>query len=191
LNEKIERYTRLVRFEDCLIVTELTNLLLLRYNICQKVKRRVRMRKIFIILIAVMLSMFTVIVLAACSAPNSMLDDTKWFLRLYGEQNSLHAIIEDTEITATFNSAKDEVSGSAGCNTYFARYEVKGSKLSIFEMAFTEMACVSPEGVMEQEQEFLTILTNAQSFQADDTTLTIVCSGGQQLYFTTATRIQS
>jgi len=55
------------------------------------------------------------------------------------------------------------------------QYEVKGSKLSIFEMAFTEMACVSPEGVMEQEQEFLTILANAQSFQADDTTLTIVC----------------
>ena len=148
------------------------------------------MRKIFIILIAVMLSVFTVIGLAACSAPNSMLDDTKWFLRSYGEQNNLQAIIEDTEITATFNSAKGEVSGSAGCNTYFAGYEVRGSKLSIFEMAFTEMACVSPEGVMEQEQEFLTILANAQSFQADDTTLTIYCSGGQQLYFTTATRIQ-
>ncbi|GAI10618.1 unnamed protein product, partial [marine sediment metagenome] len=93
-------------------------------------------------------------------------------------------------LNSPFDSAKGEVSGSAGCNTYFAGYEVRGSKLSIFEMAFTEMACVSPEGVMEQEQEFLTILANAQSFQADDTTLTIYCSGGQQLYFTTATRIQ-
>ncbi len=148
------------------------------------------MRKIFIMLIAVMLSVFTVIGLAACSAPNSMLDDTKWFLRSYGEQGKLKAIIEGTEITAIFNSTEDEVSGSAGCNTYFARYQVKGSKLSIFEMAYTEMACLSPEGVMEQEQEFLTILASAQSFQADDTTLTIFCSGGQQLYFTTATRIQ-
>lgn len=97
-------------------------------------------------------------------------------------------LAEDTEITATFDSAEGEVSGSGGCNTYFARYEVKGSKLSIFEMAFTEMACVSPEGVMEQEQEFLSLLANAQSFQADDTTLTIICSDGRQLYFTTATR---
>jgi heat shock protein HslJ len=140
------------------------------------------------VLTTVMLSVFIFTGLVACSAPNSTLEDTKWFLRSYGEQNNLQALIEDTEITATFNSVKGEVSGTAGCNTYFARYEVQGNKLSILEMAWTEMACVSPEGVMEQEQEFLAILANAQSFQADDTTLTIFCSGGQQLYFTTATR---
>ena len=139
-------------------------------------------------LIIVMLSVFTILGFVACSTPDSMLDDTKWFLRSYGEQNNLEAIIEGTEITATFNSAESEISGSAGCNTYFARYEVRGSKLSIFEMAWTEMACVSPEGVMEQEQEFLSLLANAQSFQADDTTLTIMCSDGRQLYFTTAIR---
>ena len=148
------------------------------------------MKKILIVLIAVMLSMFTVISLTACSTPNSMLDDTKWFLRSYGVQNNLEAIIEDSEITATFNSADGEISGSAGCNTYWAGYEVKGSGLSIFEMVFTEMACVSPEGVMEQEDVFLSLVANAQSFEADDTTLTIFCSGGQQLYFTTATRFQ-
>ena len=140
------------------------------------------------ILITVILSVFTFTGLVACSAPNSTLEDTKWFLRSYGEQNNLQTLIEDTGITATFDSAKGEVSGSAGCNTYFARYGVQGNKLSIFEMAWTEMACISPEGVMEQEQEYLTILANAQSFQADDTTLMILCSGGQQLYFTTATR---
>ena len=88
------------------------------------------------------------------------------------------------------NCFEGEVSGSAGCNTYWAGYEVKGSKLSIFEMVFTEMACISPEGVMEQEQVFLSLLAKAQSFEADDTTLTIFCSGGQQLYFTTVTRFQ-
>ena len=131
-----------------------------------------------------------VLAAAACSAPDSTLDDTGWFLRSYGEQGNLETIIEDTEITATFNSATSEVSGSAGCNTYFAGYEVRSSELSIFEMAFTEMACVSPEGVMQQEQEFLSLLADAQSFQADDTTLTIICSDGRQLYFATANRIQ-
>jgi len=142
------------------------------------------------ILIAVMLSIFTIIGLAACGAPNTMLEDTKWFLRTYGEQDNLTAIIEGTEITAMFNSAEGKVGGSGGCNTYFARYEVEGSTLSIIEMAFTEMACISPNGVMEQEQEFLLLFASAQSFQANDTTLTIFCSGGQQLYFTTASRFQ-
>ena len=56
-------------------------------------------------------------------------------------------------------------------------------------MAYTEMACLSPEGVMQQEQEFLNHLANAESFQVYDATSTISCSGGYQLYFTTATRI--
>jgi len=119
---------------------------------------------------------------------NPMLEDTKWFLRSYGEQGNLKDIIEGTEITATFNSSEGQVGGSAGCNIYGGRYQIIGSTLSISEIYFTEMACMSPEGVMEQEQEFLSMLSNAQSFQADDTTLTIFCSVGQQLYFTTATR---
>jgi heat shock protein HslJ len=100
----------------------------------------------------------------------------------------MKAVIEGTEITAVFNSDKDDVSGSAGCNTYFARHDVRGSELAISELAYTEMACISPEGVMEQEQEFLSLLVNAESFEVDDTTLTIITSGGQQLYFTTVIR---
>ncbi|MFC2026989.1 META domain-containing protein [Chloroflexota bacterium] len=121
---------------------------------------------------------------------NLMVEGTKWFLRSYGEQDNLETIIEGTEITATFNTSEGQVGGSAGCNIYGGRYQITGSTLSISEIYFTEMACLSPEGVMQQEQEFLSILANAQSFQADDTTLAILCSGGQQLYFTTATRIQ-
>ena len=128
------------------------------------------------------------VIIGACIPPSSTLEDTKWFLRSYGEQNSLKAVIEGTEITATFNSNQGKVSGSAGCNTYFARYEVRGWELEIFELAYTEMACITPEGIMEQEQEFLSLLANAQSFEADDTTLTILCASGQQLYFTTAVR---
>ena len=119
---------------------------------------------------------------------NPMLEDTKWFLRSYGEHGNLKDIIEGTEITATFNSSEGQVGGSAGCNIYGGRYQIIDSTLSISEIYFTEMACISPEGVMEQEQEFLSMLSSAQSFQADDTTSTIFCSGGQQLYFTTATR---
>ena len=144
------------------------------------------------LLITVILFISIVAGFVACSATNSgtILGDTKWFLRSYGEQSHLISIIEGTEITATFNSAEGRISGSSGCNTYFAEYEAEDSRLSIFEMAYTEMACLSPEGVMEQEQEYLYILANARSFQANDTTLTIFCSGGLQLYFTTAAGTQ-
>jgi heat shock protein HslJ len=120
---------------------------------------------------------------------NILLKDTEWFLRSYGEQDNLKEIIEDTEITATFNSSiVGQISGSAGCNTYGGRYQITGSMLTFSEIYSTDMACMSPVGVMEQEQEYLSLLSSAQSFQADDTTLTIFCSGGQQLYFTTAAR---
>lgn len=144
------------------------------------------------LLITVVLSISMVAGFVACSATNSgtILGDTKWFLRSYGEQSHLISIIEGTEITLTFNSAEDRISGSSGCNTYFAEYEAEDSRLSIYEMAYTEMACLSPEGVMEQEQEYLYILANARSFQANDTTLTIFCSGRLQLYFTTAAGTQ-
>lgn len=117
-----------------------------------------------------------------------LIEDINWFLRSYGEQGNLKDIIEGSEITAIFNSSESKVGGSAGCNSYGGRYQIIGSTISISETYSTDMACISPEGVMEQEQEFLGLLSSAQSFQADDTTLTIFCSDGQQLYFTTATR---
>ncbi|MFC2062828.1 META domain-containing protein [Chloroflexota bacterium] len=146
------------------------------------------MKRILIAPLVLMLLVSMVLGLLACSAPDSLLEDTKWFLSSYGEPGDLQPIIEGTEITATFDSAKGELSGSAGCNTYFASYEANNGALSISEMAHTEMACLSPEGVMEQEQEYLTFLSGAQSFTADETTLTITCPDGQQLYFTTESR---
>lgn len=137
------------------------------------------------IIILVLITSFT----AGCdSNALNTLEDTKWLLRSYGEQSNLRALIDGTEITAIFNSDKNEATGSAGCNTYFAKYEADSDNLFMSEMAFTEMACLSPKGIMEQEQDFLSILRNAQSFEVDYTTLTIFCSRGQQLYFTTTTR---
>ena len=124
-----------------------------------------------------------VITVVACGTPGSALEQNKWSLNSYGEQNSPERILEGTEITATFDSSEGEVSGSSGCNTYFASYEIDGNNLSISNLAWTERACVSPAGVMEQEQEFLSLLAYAESFQVDDASLSITCSNGRHLYF--------
>jgi heat shock protein HslJ len=120
--------------------------------------------------------------------PNLSIEDTKWFLRSYGELNNPKAVIEGTSITATFDRSDGQVTGSSGCNTFFGRYQISGSGLRIIDLAHTEMACLSPSGIMEQEQEFLSLLASTQSFTVDATTLTIICDSGLQLYFTTATR---
>jgi len=113
------------------------------------------------------------------------LEDTTWVLVSYGEQENRHSVLEGTQITATFDSTENQLSGSAGCNSYFGAYEVNGSKLSIpGPIAATEMACLEPEGAMDQEQEYLKTLQAAESFQISDGELRISC-GDQVLIFTT------
>jgi len=125
----------------------------------------------------------TVLTVVACGTSGSALERNEWSLNSYGEQNNPEQVLDGAEITAKFDKSKGEVSGSGGCNTYFASYKIDGNNLSISNLAWTERACLSPEGVMEQEQEFLSLLGNAESFQADDTSLTITCSDGRNLYF--------
>jgi len=126
----------------------------------------------------------TILTVVACGTSGSALERNKWSLNSYGEQNNPEQVLDGTEITATFDKGKGEVSGSSGCNTYFASYEIDGNNLSISNLAWTERACLSPVGIMEQEQEFLSLLADSESSQVDDTSLTISCSNGRQLYFT-------
>ena len=44
------------------------------------------------------------------------LENTPWQLQSYGEAGNLRAVLNGTEITATFNSLEGRVYGSAGAN---------------------------------------------------------------------------
>ncbi len=134
-----------------------------------------------------MLSLLLIVVLGliACSTGTgeAMLEDTAWVLESYGEPGNLKAIIADTEITAEFVSTEETVKGSAGCNSYFGSYELKGSQLSIpGPIGVTEMYCMEPKGVMDQEQEYLAVLQLAESYEIDGDELQINC-GSQVLIF--------
>ena len=107
-----------------------------------------------------------------------------WVLELYGEPDDLNTVLEDTEITIVFISAEGKMEGSAGCNSYFGGYEVNEDKLTIKPpIASTVMACPNPEGVMEQEQQYLKTLQAAESFQLQDGKLQITC-GSEILIYT-------
>ncbi|MBA7614690.1 hypothetical protein ES703_21959 [subsurface metagenome] len=134
--------------------------------------------------ILVMLLLSSMIGLASCSYGSSI-EDTDWVLQSYGEFGNLKDVLTDTEITAEFISSEGTVEGSAGCNSYSGSYEVKDSQLSIpGPIAATEMYCMEPEGVMEQERQYLEILQAAKSYSVEDGELQINC-GGQVLIYTT------
>jgi len=64
--------------------------------------------------------------------------------------------ISRTEITIAF---QDEVAtGSAGCNTYRAGYSYDRTMVAFGPPAATEKYCLTPAGVMEQEQRYLKAL---------------------------------
>ena len=102
------------------------------------------------------------------------IEGTTWALESYGEQGNQQAVLEGTEITATFESAEGQVKGSAGCNNYFGGYQVDKNKLSISMLAHTEMYCMEPEGVMEQETQYLRLLSAAESYEIIDGKLQII-----------------
>ena len=132
--------------------------------------------KVRMSLVAVLL-MGSITGLAACGAEKSI-EDTVWKLESYGETNDLKTVIQNTEISAEFISSEGTVKGSAGCNSYFGSYEIKGSQLSIRgPIGATEMYCMEPEGVMGQEQEYLSTLQLAQSYEIDGNELRIYCNG--------------
>jgi heat shock protein HslJ len=105
----------------------------------------------------------------------SALPGTEWVLMsLKG-----NALIEGREITLRFGEASIE--GSGGCNTYGASYTASEDSLSLSGVYWTEMACMEPEGVMEQEQAYFQALNTAASYRVDGDRLQVYNEDGTQV----------
>ena len=138
------------------------------------------MKKYGIILMVV--SAALILAFTGCSGSSSdKLEDVKWVLESYGDRDNPQDVIEGTEVTATFNSEDDRVTGVAGCNNYFGGYEINDG-LSVGMLANTEMWCGEPEGRMDQETEYLTILQAAESYTVKGSKLTIDCGDDVLIY---------
>lgn len=82
------------------------------------------------------------------------------------------AVTRDRPTSLQFNG--DQMSGSAGCNHFSARYTATGSTLSAGPLTATEMACPG----MELEQTFFKLMaTTVNLVFADDGTLILTGSG--------------
>jgi heat shock protein HslJ len=84
----------------------------------------------------------------------------------------------DTNLTMEFGS-NGSLNGNSGCNTYSASYQINGSNITIGLPGGTQQLCTEPEGIMEQEAEFLAALQSASTFTINGSRLEIRTAGGQ------------
>lgn len=130
--------------------------------------------------IAVIISIFA-ITLNACagSSPTGHpdLEGTSWVLTALNKNRP----IGGTQPTIQFENG--QVSGNAGCNHFGGSYQIKGDTISFSALEMTEMACMEPEGGMEQELTYLELLGAAQRYELVDGILTIFADLEQTMTF--------
>jgi peptidoglycan/xylan/chitin deacetylase (PgdA/CDA1 family)/heat shock protein HslJ len=99
-----------------------------------------------------------------------------WKLDSYvNSQGEPADVLPGTEITIEFEDG--QVNGSAGCNAYFAPYEIEGNSLTIGQIGSTMMACEPT--VNEQETQYLAALESAASYQVTGDGLQIANTDGE------------
>jgi heat shock protein HslJ len=105
-----------------------------------------------------------------------VLENTVWILESYGPSDNLTTVLAGTEITVHFDSATDNMTGSTGCNEYFGSYEADSANVTLTSSIVNDVnVCTEPEGIMDQEQEYLAILQNMESYIIDEDRLTVTC----------------
>jgi heat shock protein HslJ len=114
--------------------------------------------------------------LAACGGSGaSGLRDTAWELEsLIGKD-----VLLGTTITLKFSD--DQVSGSAGCNQYGGSYQAGENSLSLSDVFWTEMGCLEPEGILDQEGLYLATLSAAARYQITADRLEVFDEAGAQV----------
>ncbi len=117
-------------------------------------------------------------VVATFVAQNRALSGTTWTVTGYNNgKQAVVSVLSGSTLTIIFGE-DGRLSGSAGCNTYMTSYEVSDQSLRIGQIASTRMLCNEPDGVMEQETQFLQALGTAVTYRIDGERLELRTSDG-------------
>jgi len=123
-------------------------------------------------------------VVSKTSAPQALnaaaFEGILWNLMAYlNSQGEVVNVLPGSEITAGFFNG--QVTGYAGCNNYFGSYQIDGDRLVFSEIGSTEMACGEPEGVMQQESDYLANMEWATSYQMQEDQFKISKADGETI----------
>jgi heat shock protein HslJ len=100
--------------------------------------------------------------------------DTAWQVELLGGV----PLLVEAELTLQIEDG--QASGSAGCNTFTAEVRTGNEQFILREIAVTEIACES-EGLMAQEERYLSALDAAARYLYEDNRLTLFNRQGEDL----------
>jgi heat shock protein HslJ len=121
------------------------------------------------------------LLLSACADNNAVnavdLEGQTWVLV------SLNGVDPLGDRRPTLEFEAGQVSGNTGCNHYGGSYQIDGDSIQFTDLFNTEMACLDPEGIMQQEQAYLELLRVVERFERLENTLTFFTAAGQTLIF--------
>jgi heat shock protein HslJ len=127
------------------------------------------------------LALLITILISSCSGISGSSNlEGNWKLSLINGQ----APLAGSTISAKFE--KGEIGGNSGCNSYGGQYSTSGNKLTLSQLVMTEMACMDPQGVMDQETAFLQAFGQAASYSIKDGNLEIQNASGDTILVFTA-----
>jgi heat shock protein HslJ len=130
--------------------------------------------KTFLIIAIFLISLF--LIGCASEVPPSF-EGTSWKLDTYlSNVDHLVSPISGTKLTLEFNDGR--ISGSSGCNSFFAKYNIEGKSMSFGLIGATKMFCSNP-GVMEQEQTYISRLESVKSYKSEGNKLSLIDNNGK------------
>jgi heat shock protein HslJ len=121
--------------------------------------------------------------LAVFTAVSQDLAGSSWDVISYNNgKGAVVSVIIGTEISANFGE-DGQLTGSAGCNDYFAPYETGGDEITIGLPGATEKFCSEPDGIMEQEQAYLAALQTAATYNIQAADMDMRTAEGARVAF--------
>ena len=138
-----------------------------------------------------LIALTLVLALSACGAPDHtadetsdsptpiLLDGSQWAVTEYRtERGDLAGVMQGTELTMAFGG-DGRVTGSAGCNSYFASYALEADGVRFSLPGATRMFCGEPAGLMDQEFRFLSLLEKVAGLRLEGGNLRLEEESGQ------------
>ena len=102
--------------------------------------------------------------------PGSDLRDSPWILSGYlvdSEDEELTEPLQGVLVNLLFDGI-DSFNGNSGCNSYNGRYITNGKQIIFSGFIITQSICDQPEGIMNQETLFLSLLESAEEYRLND-----------------------